>query len=155
MNKFRQVQVIPVISAGIYAANDQLGDIMELASFEDKDNKGVLLRDISILDEATQSDAMDILFFDRTITIAADNAASIISDADMAFCIGQVKIVAGDYVLSGSTSSMASKRNIDLVLSSNEGVPVANIFAVAITRGTPTYAAVDALVFKFKGELLI
>ena len=141
------IEVTPTISTSAYTANDQLGGIMTLAGVSKSGGQVGVLQNVVIVDKAKQSLALDILFFDELPTVASsDNAALDITDAEVADkCLGSISIVAGDYVALNA-SSVATKVTGILALRPKKD---ATIYAVAVTRGTPTYGSTSDLVFKF------
>lgn len=143
----------PTISNGaIYASGDQLGGLQTLAAARKSGGSGTI-NSITIADKTqAQRAAIDIFFFDRSITVPGDNAAINISDADMLFCLGWIAIAAGDYntAFPGTPlNSIAVKRdvNIPFILSGS-----ANLYAIAVVRGTPTYTSTTDLVFGYQIE---
>lgn len=134
--------VTPTISTSAYTSGDEIGGLMEFTDAFREDVGSGVLESVSILDLAKQSAEIDIVFFDRSITPTADNAAWDISDADMAHYLGFVKIGATDYV-SGADYSVACRTGIGLLLKAN--ALGTSIFATAVVRGGPTYAAITDL----------
>jgi len=152
---FYKTGLNPTITAGAYSAADQLGDemVIDIGVADDAIHSALRLTSVVVIDDANQDDAMDILFFDRSVTPAADNAAGAFSDADLLFCLGGVKIVAGEYVSLAANSVATHIPTVPLTLKGQTGGGDAKIYAYAITRGTPTYVATDDLTFNFAFEL--
>lgn len=145
------VSATPTITAGAYSADDALGDEMVLnVGIRDSGSADAfVIQSISILDKAKQSIALDLLFFDDTVTPAADNAAADFTDAQLASnFLGHVSIVAADYAALND-NSVATKRNVGLQLKQETGGTDAKIYCYAVTRGAPTYASTSDLVIKF------
>lgn len=141
-----QVSVTPVVSLVAYTANDQVGGIQTIASIVRTGVGTASLESIVVLDAAKQKAALTILLFNALPTVASvDNGAVDISDAEMLKCIGHVNVAAADYV-DVASSSVASVKNIALTLKPASGT---SLYAVVFTTGTPTYAAVGDLVFKY------
>lgn len=136
-----RVQVTPTITTGAYTSGDNLGGIQEVANAARASGGSGQILSITILDRsAAQRAAMDLIFFDRTISSqGADNAAFAASDADMAYCLGIV--AAGPYqaAFAGTLNSISTLINVGLpfVLSGT------SLFCQAVVRGTPTYAVGD------------
>jgi hypothetical protein len=74
-----------------YTANDQLGTILTLASAGTAGE----IWSLTLLDKAFIVGATELFFFTQSVTLAADNAAFAISDADMAYCLGSVVMPIG------------------------------------------------------------
>jgi len=150
LRNYHIIEVTPTIQAAAYAANDQLGELMTLSGgvrFSEA-SSGSLLKNLTILDKASQSSTLDVYLFDASPTVAsADNAALDISDAEMADkCIGVIKVASGDYtVLANSTLATVSVS--DTLLKAIDGATA--IFAIMASRGTPTYGSTSDLVLRF------
>ena len=135
------VQVVPTLDTSAYASGDRLGSIQTIpfASRIEDGYGGLILHSIEILDQAKQSAAIDILFFNASPTVAsADNAAIDITDAEMlAKFIGVVSI--SETYVALANSSVVSKTGISLILEPAAGVNA--IYAVPVIRAAATYAA--------------
>lgn len=66
-----------------YVANDQLGTIITLANAAASSGGFGVITSVRLLDKAKVLGAVELLFFRATVTLAADNAAFDVSDADM------------------------------------------------------------------------
>jgi hypothetical protein len=142
------VEVVPTLDTSAYASGDRLGSIMTVAAMRFPGGSAVL-QDIVIVDQAKQSQAIDVLFFDESPTVAsADNAAIDIADAQMnGKFIGRVSVAVSDYSALAA-SSEATVKNVGLLLKAISGAT--DVFALMVCRsGTPTYGASD-LIVKFK-----
>ena len=139
MRFFRRVQVTPVLDTSAYAANDQMSTLQTVRVSTANRYPGGEIVCITVLDKAAQSQPLDLFFFDRSVTLAADQAAASISDADMEFCLGGVNILAVDYD--------ATAANTIATVAPPAGLPVISyatgwtIYMALVTRGSPTYAA--------------
>lgn len=129
-------------SAGAYSANDQVGSVITLPSvvrYEKSSGIGTaILTSIVVVDQAAQTSAMDIFFFNASPTVASsDNAALNISDAEMTSkCIGYASV---------STFSTTSANSVGAATNLNLPVWTAadssSIYAIIKTTGTPTYGS--------------
>lgn len=137
----------PTLDTNAYASGDRMGSLMTLTTGNNA-GSGLSLMSLTVLDTADQKAAFDILFFNAAPTIAsADNAAIDISDAEMAKAIGFVSVTADDYADFGG-ASVACLKNIGLGMLISQSAN--NIFALCVSRGTPTYAASSlTLTFNF------
>jgi hypothetical protein len=148
-----RVQVTPVIDTAAYATGDVLGGLQTIANAARFAAGGGLIRSITVLDKTqAQRAAIDILFFDRSVTVAANNAPVAMSDADMANFLGLVAVAAGDY----NTAWPGTPLNSVATKVITEGLPfvcqATSLFAVAVVRGTPTYTSASDLVFSYTIE---
>ena len=145
-----RVQVTPTISTGIYATGDVLGTLQTISGAARFTGGGGFLRALTILDKTqAQRAAIDVLFFDRSVTVAADNAPITMSDADMANCLGFVAIATGDYNTAFPGTPLNSVATKVLSTPLPYIVNATSLFAVAVVRGTPTYTSTSDLVFSY------
>lgn len=155
---YRLIALTPIITAGAYLANDQVGGLLILSDILGGDRGHALLQSLAVIDKASQNAPLSVFFFDDYPTlVSADNDAFQVSDSEMALkCLGAVTVAATDYQAS-SANSVATLRNIGLLLKGNNGsaggliagTTRKDLFAVVKTTGTPTYASVGDLTFKF------
>lgn len=91
---------ISVQSAGLtnatYAAGDQLGNQYTLANAARASGGYGYITKVLLIDANDSLNACDVVFFDRSVTLAADNAAFAISDADALFVQGLVSLIPYD-----------------------------------------------------------
>jgi hypothetical protein len=148
----RSKQVTPIITAGAYAANDQVGGLITLNAMGFPKNPSSLkLISVSVSDASAQSAPLEIFFFDNDpLQTSADNDPMTITDANITKCMGFVTIASGDYKTLPS-NSVACRDQIMKKLYTNEK---GQIFALVRTTGTPTYGATNALNIKFEFELI-
>lgn len=145
-----RTQVTPVINTSAYTSGDELGDLQQITSAGRYTGAAGLLRAITVLDKTqAQRSAIDVLFFDRSISVAGNNSPFLPSDADMANCLGIVAIATGDYNTAWAgtpTNSIATK-----ILATPLPFVVAatTLYALAVVRGTPTYTSASDLVFSY------
>lgn len=141
-----QPAVTPTITAGAYSANDALGGLMEFTLAVNEHAQSGIITNLLIVDKAGQSAAIDLFLFDATFTATADNAAWPTTNPSEAVigtnCIGVITVEATDYV----TYNGGSLASIELT----KGIKVTGttLYAQAVVRGTPTYAATSDLVFR-------
>lgn len=87
---------VAVTSAGLtiattaYTAGDQLGNIITIANAARVSGGGGYITHIRGVSAQDALGSVDMLFYDRSVTLAADNAAAAISDADALFITGEV-----------------------------------------------------------------
>lgn len=144
----RRITLTPTLDTNAYATGDQVSTLQTLSGLMPDHGAGEI-KQIVMLDKAKQSAALDLFFFDSSsVTLASDNSAFAISDADMLNCIGVVNILSTDYDVIGSTSSIATITVPFMVQPRGNGP---TIYMAIVSRGTPTYAASD-LVFQFFAE---
>lgn len=144
------VSQTPTITAGAYTANDALGGLLTFANVVDPDTRTGRIVLAQIIDKAGQSAATDIFLFDATFTATADNAAFPTTSPTEAFigtnCIGLVSVAAADYKAYSGGSVAVVQMDRRLVL------PTTTLYAQAVTRGTPTYAATSDIIIRLTVE---
>jgi len=140
----RGIKIAPALSTSAYAAGESVGGIQTLTDACRPDNVGELVS-LLILDRANQKAPLDILIFDSnpTAATAADSSTFAWSTAD-AQLVAHIAIATGDYV-SVASEAIAHKTSLGFVITS---VGSANLYAVVVTTGTPTYA-VNSLQFNW------
>jgi hypothetical protein len=127
----RDQATIQVTSAGLtnaaYAAGDQLGNQYTIANAARVSGGSGRITSVVLLDEADVVGPVTVLFFDRSVTPAADNAAASFSDADMLFHVGTVELAqVTDLALNRSVSA----NSISVPYTCN----ATSLFASVITR---------------------
>jgi hypothetical protein len=123
-------QVLTATSAGLtnaaYALGDQMGNLYTLTNAARVSGGSGAIVGVSIVDAIDNLGAVDIQFFDRSVTLAADNAPYAISDADALFTIGQP--------IPLQSVDMGGNRNVGIM----------NIYVPYICNATSLFAAVIA-----------
>ena len=138
----REIQVEPVISAGIYAAGDAVGGLLTFTNALNAPAFSGEIVGCTIIDRAAQGAELLLQLFRSTFTPTADQALYDPSDADIANAIANVSVLAADYF--GGTSNAVAIVPLALPV---DGVGK-SLFGQLCTQGTPTYGAVDALSVK-------
>lgn len=141
-----QPAVTPTITAGAYSANDALGGLMEFSDAVNEHSRSGIITNLLIVDKAGQSAAIDVFLFDATFTATADNAAWPTTNPSETVigtnCIGVISVTSGDYKTynGGSLASVTLTKPIK--------VSGTTLYAQAVVRDTPTYAATSDLTFR-------
>lgn len=135
---------IQVTSAGLtnatYTAADQLGNLFTFANAARISGGTGRITSITLLDEAVVIGPVDVVFFDRSVTLAADNAAFSISDADAAYALAYVQM-AGPF--SFTNSRFLAAHNLSIPYTCNGGT---DLYAALITRSAnAAYASATAI----------
>lgn len=141
------IYVTPTLTTSAYSANNVLGGVQILSDASRKpgvSNASGVILDIAVFDADAQKIQMDVTLFNAnpSASTTANGSALVVAGADI------IKMVAPPIVLAAYTDSGgvwgASKENLGIGFKT----ATANLWFIAVTRGTPTYAA-DGLVFKF------
>ena len=95
----RKAARIQASSAGLttattaYVAGDQLGGLLTFSNAARAAGGSGIIQTATLLDKADDHRGRGPLLFDRSVTLAADNAAVAFSDADMDYCLGVLSFV--------------------------------------------------------------
>lgn len=164
INASKVISVTPTITAAAYTFGQQIGGIMTLQNALRQDSQsgfGVAeLVGVTILDSSQQSAAINIFLFNQSPTLTStDRTTFAMSSANLASqCIGVVSV--GTTYVNSSAQSISSTQNLNklLMVSSDPNAQSivgpatirSNLYAVAVSGGTPTYATTTALQFQFE-----
>jgi hypothetical protein len=142
-----RIQITPTIDTAIFASGDCIGGLQDIANAARVSGGSGIIQSILVLDKTqAQRAAIDILFFDRSVTVAGNNAAVAMSDADMAYCLGIVQIGPYNTAFPGTPlNSISTLLNVGLPFVLNG----TSLYAQAVVRATPTYTASTDLVFTY------
>jgi hypothetical protein len=125
------VQVISVALAGAtnvtYASGEQVGTIFTLANAARASGGTGEILNVIYVDYSDVMGAVDVVFFRQSVTLAADNAAFAISDADAAHFVDMVPCGPADM----GNNRLMSARNVGLAYSCTGST---SLFAAIITR---------------------
>ncbi len=135
------IPVTPTLDTNAYASGDCLHTtVMTFANAVAVAGGSGTITKLVIVDNDLQSAAGELWLFAATVTPAAANAAHSISDGDAALCIGVIPF--GPYYASALNSvSVNASVSLPIILTGT------SLFAIAVTRGAPTYTA-SGLTFK-------
>ena len=143
----RDLVRVSVQSAGLttaataYAAGDQLGNQFTIAGAARASGGSGVITGVVVVSAADTIGAMDIVFFDSSVTLAANDAAFAISDADALKVVGLVQL-AGAYDIGNNRIAVAYNLAVPYVCSGGT-----SLYAGLITRyaipATPFAAATD------------
>lgn len=130
---------ISVQSAGLttattaYTAGDTLGNQFTIANAARTSGGSGYITGVTLIDAADIIGAVDVVFFDSTVTLASDNAAFSISDADALKVVGVVQL-AGAYDI--GANRVAQAINLAVPYTCSGGT---SLFAGLITRSGHTF----------------
>lgn len=131
--------VLFALDTNAYAANDVLAVATRIDAAFNQAGGTRLLQSVVVIDEDNQGQAIDLLFFSRSVAVGTINAVVTISDADARAFLGHVSIVAADYVALAN-SKVATKSTGGISLRADDGST--SLWVAAVLRsGTPTYTA--------------
>lgn len=141
----RDLQRIAVGVTGVttattaYTAGDQVGTQVTIASAARLSGGGGVITGVTLIDQSDIIGAYDVVIFDSSVTLAADNAAFAISDADSLKIVGIVQL-AGAFDIGNNRVAQAYNLAIPYVCSGGT-----SLYAGLITRGAHTFFTAGAL----------
>lgn len=143
------VTVQPTITAGAYTAGDAIGGQLAITNAVLEAQGSGMITKVIVIDDANQRAPIDIVFFNQTFGATADNAPFDPTDADMENFIGFIDVLTTDYSQfndnAGASKASGTRMPFDFTLAAGT-----TLYAQAVVRSTPTYAATGDLTFKFE-----
>jgi len=135
-----RITVQPVVSTTpAYTAKDAVGGKLTFANAARSSGGSITVQAVVVVDRSQQMPALELVLFDRDFTASNDNAAFDPTDADLAYCVGVVKI--GDWS-DFSDNAVAVRTGIGLA-AKLEGT---DLYGQLVTRSTPTFVATTDIV---------
>ena len=128
----------PTVTAGAYLANDNVGGLLTFANAARFSGGGGIIKEIVIVDDASQSAILELWLFNQTFTAGADNAVWTPVEAELHTLVTIVSTADGTYYTGGATGTVCV---IEVARQFN--LTGTSLFGRLVTRGTPTYAATD------------
>jgi len=138
----KTISVIPAVTAGAYSAGDAVGGLITFANAARVSGAGGVLKSVVILDDAGQDVEMELWLFNATFTAIGDNLAWAPSEADLEKLICVVSTTDGTWRAAGTPSA-----NV-IEVAQRYDLTGTSMFGQLVTRGTPTFAAVDDVTVK-------
>lgn len=145
--RMADLQRISVQSGGLtttataYTAGDQVGTQFTLANAARISGGGGMIVGVQLISAADTIGTFDVVFFDSSVTLASDNAAFAISDADSLKIVALVNL-AGAYDIGNNRIAQAFNLAVPYVCSGSSSLYAALIARTAIS-GTPFAATTD------------
>lgn len=125
----------PVVSTTpAYTAKDAVGGKLTFGNAARTSGGSITIQSVVIVDRSQQQPALELVLFDRDFTASNDNAAFDPTDADLAYCIGVIKV--GDWS-DFNDNAVAVRTGIGLA-AKLEGT---DLYGQLVTRSTPTFVA--------------
>lgn len=135
----RDLVRVSVQSAGLttgttaYTAGDQVGNQFTIAGAARASGGGGTIVGVQLVSAADIIGAFDVVFFDSSVTLASDNSAFAISDADALKIVGLVQL-AGAYDIGNNRIAQAFNLAVPYVCSGGT-----SLYAGLITRAGHTF----------------
>ena len=137
MGQPRIVRVTPTVTAGAYSANDVVGATLTFSGIPDK---GFIVS-LTVVDQAKQAGAYQLVLFDSLPTNIADNGAYDIADADLPKIVGAIHLTdtAGADKFDFSDNKIYMRQA--LVIPYRLAGGSTSLYGFLIALGSPTFAA--------------
>lgn len=133
-------KVVAPTTNGAYAAGDVVGGIISIPAVNSLTGRRVTLKSLQINDKGNNSALLNIYFFKATPAAGTytNNAALVWGGGDSANKVGQVSVLAADWLSDGSQCSVNfSAMGMDMQ------VAATTLFMIIVAVGAPTFAAGD------------
>lgn len=123
----------PTVSTSpAYSAGDAVGGLITFSSAARFSGATIVLESVKVVDKSKQAPALVLQLFDRSVTVASDNAAADWSDSDILF--GAPPIQLSNWETNASNSICGRVVNMPMKLNGTD------LYGQFLTRGTPTFA---------------
>lgn len=144
----RTVSISPTVDTDAYTANDIVGGKLTITNAARTSGGSGVILGVTLIDMSKQDVEYDIFIFEQDPTNGTytDDLTIDIHDTDADFLVGHITISPGHYA-DAADNSVATVNNINLPFTASGS---ANLYAIAVTRGTPTYAAATDVQLRFK-----
>ena len=135
-----RITVQPVVSTTpAYTAKDAVGGKLTFTNAARSSGGSITIQTAVVVDRSQQMPALELVLFDRDFTASNDNAAFDPTDADLAYCVGVVKI--GDWS-DFNDNAVATRTGLGLA-AKLEGT---DLYGQLVTRSAPTFVATTDIV---------
>jgi len=128
----------PTVTAGVYVAADNVGGLLTFANAARVTGGGGVIKNIVIVDDASQSVQLELWLFNQTFTAGADNAAWTPVEAELHNLVAVITTADGAYYTGGATGTVCV-----VEVSQRYDVVGTSLFGRLVTRGAPTFVATD------------
>lgn len=139
------ISVIPVITSGVYHANDVVGSgYQTIANASRLSGKPTTLQSLVITDLGMQNASLYIFLFSQPPTSGTytDNSECDIDDTDLGYCVGVIFTSAGTWV-SAKDNSVFTMNNIGLPITPSG----TSLYAIVKCAAAPTFTSTSDLKF--------
>jgi len=135
-----RITVQPVVSTTpAYTAKDAVGGKLTFANAARTSGGSITIQTAVIIDRSQQMPVLELVLFDRDFTASNDNAAFDPTDAELAYCIGVIRI--SDFS-DFNDNAVAVRAGIGLT-AKLEGT---DLYGQLVTRSAPTFVATTDIV---------
>ena len=136
MANFFLSTVTPTVTVGAYSANDVVGGRLTFSGLPPSGT----IRAVTLVDQAKQAGAYQLVLFSASPTAIADNDTFDIADADLLNVVGAVHLTdtAGADKFDFTDNKIYMRQSLNIPY---KKAGTASLFGFLIALGTPTYAA--------------
>ena len=128
----------PTVTAGAYTANDNVGGLLTFANAARVSGGTGVIKQITIVDDASQSADLELWLLDQTFTAGADNAVWTPVEAELHNLVTVISTTDGTWFTAGATGTVCV-----VEVARHYTLTGTSLFGRLVTRGTPTYVATD------------
>ena len=133
------IQVTPVVSTSpAYASGDAVGGLMTFSNAARFSGATIVIESVIVVDKSKQAPALVLQLFDRSVTVASDNAAADWSDSDILFGFAPIQL--SNWETNASNSICGRVVNMPVKLNGTD------LYGQFLTRGTPTFVGTSDIV---------
>ena len=129
----------PVVTTGAYSANEAVGGMMTFENAALDTGGGGIINHVLLIDDAGQDADMELWLFD-TAFLSTDSQAFIPAEASVHTLITVITISSAGWLIAGTPSV-----NVVSVFGQRYESTTKDLYGQLVTRGTPTFTAVDDL----------
>lgn len=139
--KHKSFLIEPTVDTSAYADGDAIDGLQTLSQALREALLSGRIDTVTVIDQAKQSPALELYFFESQVTGGTDNAAYNPSDANIAECLAVVKVVAGDYNTTSAQAVATVKPDFAVQAASGDGT----LYMQIVSGGAPTFGAATEL----------
>lgn len=137
----KRIQVTPAVSTSpAYTVKDAVGALMTFANAARAVGGSCVIQSVQIEDKSQQMPSLDLVLFDRTITVPTDNVIFNPTASELSECVGVISITSGWADFAANSVAVVNNVGLEVVLNGTD------LFGVLVARTTPTFTTVTAIV---------
>jgi len=139
------ITVTPTVDTAIHASGDNVGGLMTFAAAAQVSGGGGVIKDVTIVDDESQSGVLELWLFDTTFTAGSTNDVWTPTEAELHTLVTVISTSDGTWVSGGATATTCS-----IEVARRYDCAATSLFGRLVTRSTQTYAAVDDVTVRLK-----
>ena len=133
--------VVPTITAGLYASGDALGGLLSFQRASLGPGRSGMIELLRVIDRAAQLAAMDLVLFTVDWPAVADNAVFDVDDVYMDHFVGAIPITGANYWnFADNATAVVYPVSLPFITEIDD-----TLYGQLVVRAAPTYAATNDL----------